>query len=195
MGYIDGMLVQSDGSEPHVVFVMETLAGQFPYTIWKIGWKADRKTHGGGFSFHSVGRACDIYLDAFDPVDRTLGNLLSEMFSLNADELLVDHVIWNSYMWSTETRSMAPKPYKGSGGPHTNHIHVAFKPNPTGIRPFKIVTLSREVHRKYVLSSGDASDRAAGLYGKAFDPKRPDTRLTVKQRKKIMLANMGMEGA
>lgn len=194
MGYIDGMIVQSGGSESHVVYIMEALARQFPYTIWKIGGKVNRTTRGGSFSFHSVGRACDIYLDAFDPVDKALGDLLFEMFYLHSTALLIDHVIWNSRIWSTEAGG-CPSAYTGSGGPHTNHIHVAFKKNPTKAMPLKIVQLCKEVHGKFVKSSGDAQDRADGLYGKAFDPKRPNVRLTGKQRKKIMLKNMGMEGA
>jgi len=195
MGYIDGMIVQSDGSEPHVVFIMETLAKQFPYSIWKIGGKVDRDTWGGGFSSHSIGRACDIYLDAFDPLDYVLGNDLAQMFALNPTELLVDHVIWNNRTWSTDIESIAPEVYKGSGGPHTDHVHVAFKANPSKSLPLSIVNLCKQVHVKFVQSSGDASDRSEGSYGKAFNPKRPNTRLTKKQRKKFMLANMGMEGA
>lgn len=193
MGYINGMIVQSSGSKPHVVFIMETLAKQFPYTIWKIGGYKNRTTAGGGFSFHSVGRACDIYLDAFDPVDKILGDLLFEMFHCNADMLLVDHVIWNSQIWSAEKGG--PRVYQGSGGPHTNHIHVGFKKNPSKSIPVFFVILCKIVHHKFINSSGDAEDRARGLYGQAFNPKRPNKRLTKKQRKKILLENMMMQGA
>src|SRR5262245_4867861 len=99
MPIIDGMLVQSDGSRPHVVYIMHRLAKTFPNVIWKLGGRVNRTTHGGGFSAHSVGRAIDIYLDAGDPLDRKLGDLLFEMFHTHASNLKVDHTIWNSKWW------------------------------------------------------------------------------------------------
>jgi hypothetical protein len=47
----------------------------------------------------------------------------------------------------------------------------------------------------YKASSGDAADRFDGIYGKAFNPKKPNVRLTKEQRRKIMLKNMNMQGA
>jgi len=77
---INGMIVQSDGSKPHVVYIMKALANAFPNIIWKIGGKVNRTTWSGGFSAHSAGRAWDIYLDAHDPLDKKLGDLLFRLF-------------------------------------------------------------------------------------------------------------------
>lgn len=201
MGYIKGMIVQSDGSKPHVVFIMETLAKQFPYTIWKIGGKVSRTTAKGTPSAHSTGRACDIYLEAGDPLDKKLGDLLFNMFHQNAVDLKVDHTIWNRHIWSHNTggpldfTNDLKKDPLTNGGAHTNHIHVAFKNEPLTSRPMSIVHLCQQVHARYIMGGDGAADRAEGLYGKAFDPKHPNTRLTAGQRKQILLKNMGMVGA
>ena len=50
MPYINGMLVQSDGSRPHVVYIMRVLAETFPNVIWKIGGRVNRRTAGGGLT-------------------------------------------------------------------------------------------------------------------------------------------------
>ena len=189
MPFIDGMLVQSSGSRLHVVSIMEALAKQFPYTIWKIGGMVPRTTRTGGYSAHSTGRAIDIYLDAGDPLDRNLGDLLFAMFHRNATALKVDHEIWNSRIWSQSEGG--PRAYAGGNGPHTNHIHVAFLNEPLTARSTQIVGLCKQVHDQS--SSGVGGDRAAGVEGKAFDPRRPNVRLTRYQRYKIKLENMGME--
>ena len=116
MGHINGMIVQSEGSRPHVIFIMKALANTFPNIIWKIGGKVARTTWGGGFSAHSVGRACDIYLDANDPLDRRLGDLLFETFITHGYNFKVDHTIWNGRTWSQSEGG--PSGYTGSGGAH-----------------------------------------------------------------------------
>jgi hypothetical protein len=194
MPRIDGMIVQSDGSKPHVVYIMKALAKTFPNVIWKIGGKVNRTTWGGGFSAHSAGRACDIYLDANDPLDKKLGDLLFEMFDRHGYNFKVDHTIWDGQIWSREEGG--PRAYTGSGGAHRDHVHVAFRDDhldelPTG---FSWI-LEQYVAKAYRRSSGEADDRMDGLYGKAFDPKRPNVRLKKKQRHKILLKKMGMEGA
>ena len=194
MPIIDGMLVQSGGSKPHVIFIMHTLSKQFPYNIWKIGGKVDRTTAAGGFSHHSEGRACDIYLDAFDPQDKQLGDLLFEMFYLNATELKVDHTIWNSRIWSVVTLG-GPSAYtNAANGPHTDHVHVAFKDEQLNVEPLNFVALCKQVYENYVLNGDNVVDRADGLYGKAFNPKKPNKRLTQEQRRVIMTVKMGFKG-
>lgn len=188
------MIVQHEGSKPHVAYIMKALARTFPNVIWKIGGKVDRTTAGGGFSAHSAGRACDIYLDANDPLDKRLGDLLFRLFDRHGYNFKVDHVIWDNQIWSLEKGG--PRPYTGSGGAHRNHVHVAFRDDrldelPTG---FSWI-LEQYVAKAYVRGSGDAHDRMQGLYGKAFDPKHPNKRLTKAQRKKALLENMGMKGA
>jgi hypothetical protein len=193
MAKIDGMIVQTDNSQPHVVFIMETLSKQFPYTIWKIGGYNNRSTSDGSVSAHSSGRACDIYLDAFDPIDKQLGDLLFEMFHANAVVLKVDHVIWDQHIWS-QSKGGPTFFTKGNGGPHQDHIHVAFENNNLNIKPWQIVGLCKIVYDKYVVQ-GDARDREDGLYGKAFPPKKSNTRLTKRQRHQVMLENMGFKGS
>lgn len=193
MGHINGMIVQSEGSRPHVAYIMKTLATVFPNIIWKIGGKVARTTWGGGFSAHSVGRACDIYLDANEPLDKRLGDLLFETFVTHGYNFKVDHTIWDGQTWSQSNGG--PSAYTGSGGAHKDHVHVAFVDDrldelPTG---FSWI-LEQYVLPRYV-ADGAAADRSDGLYGKAFDPKKPNVRLTAKQRHKIMLEKMGMTGA
>jgi hypothetical protein len=193
MSHIDGMIVQSGGSRPHVVYIMETLAKTFPNVIWKIGGKVNRTTWAGGFSFHSVGRACDIYLDANDRLDKKLGDLLFRMFSNFAYDFKVDHTIWDGQSWSRAEGG--PGAYTGGGGPHRDHVHVAFTDDHLDLLPLGFPWICDRVAAIYVLGGDGAGERFQGTYGKAFDPKRPNTRLSSKQRNKIMLKNMGFEGA
>ena len=190
MPYIDGMLVQSGGSKPRVVSIMEALSKQFPYTIWKLGGKVPRTTRTGGYSAHSTGRAIDIYLEASDLIDKNLGDLLFAMFHQNATALKVDHEIWNRQIWSQSRGRVSD--YTEANGPHTNHIHVAFLNEPLTTRSVSIEGLCTRAHGLY--SAGIGADRSEGLYGKAFDHRRPNIRLTQSQRQKILLVNMGMEG-
>lgn len=191
MPYINGMIVQSDGSKPHVVFIMEILARQFPNIIWKIGGFKDRLTSEGHESAHASGRACDIYLDATDALDRTFGDLLFALFSNNAVDLKVDHTIWNSHIWSQA--SGGPTYFtEGNGGPHRDHVHVAFIDDDLGTKPLKIVELCKRLNELYSSLHNGEGDRVDGIYGKAFDPKHPNVRLTSKQRRAIMLRKMGL---
>jgi hypothetical protein len=192
MPYINGMLVQSDGSRPHVVYIMKVLALTFPNVIWKIGGRVNRRTAGGGFSAHSVGRACDIYLDANEPLDKKLGDLLFNLFITEAVPLKVDHTIWDT-RWSDDGGPATT--YTGSGGPHKNHVHVAFKDDRLDDLPLVFDRMCATVAATYSLGGDGAADRMDGLWGRAFDPKHPNSRLTMAQRKKILLKNMGMEGA
>jgi hypothetical protein len=192
MPHIDGMIVQSDGSRPHVVYIMSALARAFPNIIWKIGGQKDRDTWGGTPSAHKAGRACDIYLDANERLDKKLGDLLFDLFIVQALILKVDHVIWDT-QWSNDGTS--PTAYTGSGGPHKDHVHVAFKNDHLEVKPYIFEFLLQGVVAQYGTGGDGAADRMDGLYGKAFDPKRPHVRLSGAARKKIMLKKMGMEGA
>jgi hypothetical protein len=192
MPYINGMLVQSDGSRPHVAYIMKALAISFPNVIWKIGGKVNRTTWGGGFSAHSVGRACDIYLDANDPLDEKLGDLLFRLFCSYAIILKVDHTIWNG-SWSVAGGS--PTTYTGSGGAHKDHVHVAFKDDRLDALPYAFDWMCAWLVAEYSRGHDGEADRMDGLHGRAFDPNRPNVRLSRQQRKKILLKNMGMAGS
>ena len=89
-----------------------------------VGGYVPRKTSSGSFSFHSEGRAADIYLNAFDAEMLNVGDALFKMFMAHNMAFGVDHIIWNHQIWSTAHGG--PRPYTGGNGPHTNHIHVAF---------------------------------------------------------------------
>lgn len=193
MPYIDGMIVQSSGSRPHVVHIMEILAKTFPNVIWKIGGRVNRTTWGGGFSAHSQGRAIDIYLDATDPLDKKLGDILLETFSQQSAALKVDHVIWDGQIWSTAHPVV--QAYTGDGGPHRDHVHVAFADDHLDVLPLGFAAIATVAAMQYTTGGDGAADRFDGIYGKAFDPKHPNVRLSHRQRYKIMLRNMGMEGA
>ena len=149
-----------------------------------------RTTAQGTYSAHSTGRACDIYLDAYDRLDKKLGDLLFKMFYQYEVDLKVDHVIWDHLIWSKSKGG--PRPYTDGGGPHTNHIHVAFNNEPLTSTPGMFVSLCKQVHAQYVSGGDGAADREDGLYGKAFNPKNPNVRLTSAQRKTKLLTNMGM---
>ena len=190
---IDGMIVQTGGSQPHVAYIMETLSRTFPNVIWKIGGKVDRTTWTGDFSFHSVGRACDIYLDAADPLDKKLGDLLLRMFSTHGYNFKVDHVIWDNQIWSRENGG--PTAYTGGGGSHRDHVHVAFIDDKLGELPMGFPWICDRYADLYVLGGDGAADRMDGLYGKAFAPGRANTRLRRRQRYEIMLKNMGFSNA
>lgn len=194
MAHIDDMIVQHEGSQPHVAYIMKTLAKTFPNVIWKIGGRVNRTTWGGGFSAHSQGRACDIYLDANDPLDKKLGDLLFDMFARHGYNFKVDHVIWDKRIWSRE--KSGPRTYTGSGGAHRDHVHVAFRNDHLDQIPTGFSWICEQyVAKAYRRSGGGAADRMDGIHGKAFDPRRPNKRLTPRQRKNNLLENMGMKGA
>jgi hypothetical protein len=74
-------------------------------------------------SAHAEGRALDIGLLVTRPDEKELGDQLFALLIRNAQELGLDHVIWNRQIWST-TRG-GPRHYTGVHD-HTDHIHVAF---------------------------------------------------------------------
>jgi hypothetical protein len=74
-------------------------------------------------SAHTEGRALDIGLLTTRPTEKLIGNQLFKSFIRTADELGLDHVIWNRTIWSRVHPD--PRPYHGEN-PHTDHVHVAF---------------------------------------------------------------------
>jgi hypothetical protein len=102
MRHWSGMLIQSGGSKPFVVSLMEILADEFPYIIFKMGGFVDRDIRGkpGVKSMHASGRAIDIYLIVRERQQKALGKLLYGMFKDNAAVANTGHVIYDGLAWS-----------------------------------------------------------------------------------------------
>lgn len=131
MPHINGIIVQSHGSQPWVKHIMHELATKVP-RIEKLGGKVPRKNRMGGYSAHSTGRAIDIYLDANDDVDLKLGNELCELFKASAATFKIHDYIWNGCDWSRTNIAAVGEcnVYAGNNdrrGPHKDHIHLAFE--------------------------------------------------------------------
>jgi hypothetical protein len=88
-----------------------------------VGGYKPRRTAMGTFSFHSEGRAADIYVNAGDSMERQIGDGLFSLFIKWYTSLDVDHVIWRRQIWSAANGG--PRPYPGVDA-HTDHVHVAF---------------------------------------------------------------------
>jgi hypothetical protein len=112
-----------------------------------IGGYVDRTTRSGGPSAHAEGRALDIYLSAFVPAEKRLGDGLFDLFRRNPHALGVDHVIWNRRIWSSDKGG--PRPYtNAANGPHTNHVHVAFTREGSQVQPPALQTLAAALRRR-----------------------------------------------
>ncbi|MHC4401865.1 MAG: hypothetical protein ACYTG0_19505 [Planctomycetota bacterium] len=95
-----------------------------------IGGYNNRERRQGGFSAHSQGRAADIFLDAKKAYEKLLGDRLFDMFGNNMAALGVDHVIWDTRLWSTVSLVRRPiNPQADGIGMHRDHVHVAFTEN------------------------------------------------------------------
>lgn len=78
---------------------------------------------GGG---HEYGLAADIYVRATMPNEKKVGDGLFDMFMWHADELGVEHVIWNGMKWESKVNVPGvPRKFLGQS-PHTDHVHVRF---------------------------------------------------------------------
>ena len=76
-------------------------------------------------SFHHDGRALDWSLNAYDPMDRRLGDAVAHWLSENDGEMAarfgIENFIWNHQVWD---RWNGWQVYVGH--PHDDHIHFAF---------------------------------------------------------------------
>jgi|LGOV01.1.fsa_nt_gb hypothetical protein len=125
--------------------------------INRIGGYVPRTTRGGSFSAHSEGRAADIYLNASNSEQRAIGDGLFRIFTEYCSELGVDHVIWNLRIASRHRPT--PREYTGSGGPHTNHAHVAFTRPGSQQTPPILIPLLDGIHIDvYGYLAGEPSD-------------------------------------
>lgn len=174
MAKINGILVQSSGSEPHVKYIMHELATKVP-RIQRLGGKVDRKTRVGTKSAHADGRAIDIYLNAGNPVHKTLGDELCELFKWRATSLKIAGYIWNHCTWRKKMVVAVGecRPYSGNNdarGPHTDHIHLEFENTDLSGKPISFIRdVIVPIHKHMATRDLDAPVSGWG----SWDPDNP----------------------
>jgi hypothetical protein len=114
-----------NSDQPIVRFIKRWLPVCLP-RVHRIGGYVNRATETGAFSFHSEGRAVDIYVLASDSEELRIGDALFDRFIQYAADLGVDHVIWNRHIWSADQAADGVRDWPADRNPHTNHVHVAF---------------------------------------------------------------------
>lgn len=112
--------------------------------ITTVGGYASRDTETGSFSFHSEGRAADIYINAYDAEQLPVGDALFDRFIRFAPDLGVDHVIWNGQVWSVDEGG--PNAWPAGRNPHTNHVHVAFTRDGSQQQPGYLIPILDGIH-------------------------------------------------
>lgn len=159
------MAIDWNRNQPIVKYLREWLPVMFPL-ITRVGGYNNRTTRFGTFSAHSEGRAADIYLNAFVAAEREIGDGLFKLFRRYASELGVDHVIWNTRIWSLDKDRHFPwasRPYT-AGGAHTDHVHVAFTRAGSQLRPSILIPLLDGLHIDlYGRLSGEPAARRPSL--------------------------------
>ena len=121
--------IDRNQDQPIVTFLKRWVPTIFPVVPQNhppgrgVGGYVPRTTAMGTFSFHSEGRAADIYLSAGEPTQLQVGDGLFAMFIRWHALLGVDHVIWNRQIWSEDQGG--PRQYMGRRD-HRDHVHVAF---------------------------------------------------------------------
>jgi len=185
------MLIQSGGSKPFVVSLMEILADEFPYIIFKMGGFVDRDIRGrpGVKSMHASGRAIDIYLNVKQPQEKALGKLLYGMFKDNAASANTGHVIYDGLVWSPGSNADRSTHDAGVRDIHDDHVHVDF--DTTGIErtAHHLLASIRFLRRR--MEAG-YKEWLEGYYGPAFNPTSNNTRLSATERLAIYNLNKGV---
>jgi|SRR5512143_814662 hypothetical protein len=98
---------------------------------------------GGG---HEYGLAADIYLRVPMENEKRVGDGLFDMFMWQADEVGVEHVIWNEMKWESKKNVPgAPRKFLGQN-PHTDHVHVRFTREMSQRRPPILVFRLQRLH-------------------------------------------------
>jgi len=100
-----------------------------------VGGFAQRPRRDGGFSRHSEGRACDIYVTVNDPYLRNLGDALFDRFAANAHSLGIEDLLWDTSAWSHVHPNVHHNPDVDSILEHQNHLHVGFSRAASQTRP------------------------------------------------------------
>jgi len=184
------MLIQSGGSKPFVVSLMEILANEFPYIIFKMGGFVDRDIRGkpGVKSLHASGRAIDIYLDVKEPQEKELGKLLYTMFKDSAASANTAHVIFDGLVWSPANADRSTHD-AGVRDLHDEHVHVDFETtNINGNAQHLLPAISqvrRHMEARY-------KEWMEGYYGPAFNPTSNNTHLSALERQAIYNVNKGV---
>jgi len=127
-------------NQPIIVFLKRWIPVCIPQ-ITRIEGYVSRTTETGAFSFHSEGRAADIYLNAFDPVHLQIGDALVQKFIDYATDLRIDHIIWNRQIWSAAHAQDGLRTWPADRNPHTNHVHIAFTRQGSQAAPPYIIAL------------------------------------------------------
>lgn len=113
------MAAWNDGkTKPHVAAAAQEIAVRFG--ILDIGGYrsgADAQDHGLGL--------------AIDVMTTVKGQAVADYAQANAARLAITYVIWNRAIWDSRN-GKGWVPYNGSS-PHTDHVHISFKPTGSGI--------------------------------------------------------------
>ena len=106
-----------------------------------------RPTARGGFSRHSEGRACDIYVNTNDLYLRLLGDALFKRLAAYHRALGIEDLLWDTQALSHIRPYVHRNPDTDSLLDHQNHLHVGFSRATSQTRPpllQQIVTSSIE---------------------------------------------------
>jgi hypothetical protein len=185
MIHSSGMVVQSDKSKPYVVSTMKILADKFPCTIFKLGGFNDRdaRGHPGVKSMHAFGRAIDVYLDVKYPPEKALAEALFAFFKQHADVLKTHMLIFNGVVWMHGAKANTTTAAARVRDLHTDHLHVDFIDHGMNEDAGQLRGLLFGV--QIVMAGKGFQDWVKGLYGPAFNPLTPLTRLTNLERQAI----------
>jgi len=96
------------------------------HPTYGVGGFNNRTNRRGGFSRHSEGRACDIYVNVNDSYLRALGDALFKGLAKHARSLGVEDLLWDDQAWSHVTPHVHRNPDIDSLLDHQDHLHVGF---------------------------------------------------------------------
>lgn len=95
----------------------------------EIGSKFGIKTIYGtqGTQDHPKGLALDFMINNVDN-GKAVGNGIAAYAKNDATRLKVQYVIWNGRIWNIDRNAEGWRSYSGTSNPHTDHVHISFKP-------------------------------------------------------------------
>lgn len=144
-----------DHEQPIMLYVRELIGRAAPEVAISYGQKFNRPNHpskgvggfnnrpkrGGGFSRHSEGRACDIYVNTQDLYLRYLGDALFTRFAASARPLGIEDLIWDTQVWSYLEPYVHRNLDIDAVLEHQDHLHVGFSRITSQTRPAMLVGL------------------------------------------------------